>query len=93
MERLSGEIASTKAAAATPGEDMLSDTLMERIRSSKFTPGKSPFQDTPSSSEWAQSPADDNDTAKMDAVRKLMSDRDWKGVYAVSGIFEMEKSR
>ena len=74
MERLSGEIANTKAAAATPGEDMLSDTLMERIRSSKFTPGKSPFQDTPSS-EWLQSPADDNDTTKMDAVRKLVDER------------------
>lgn len=68
----------------------MSDTLMERTpMSSKSSGGvKSPFRDTPSSSEWSGSPMDKE--VRSEKIRKLISAKDWKGVNVLSGIYDME---
>lgn len=84
VERLTTQLLNTKPSPVP--KDAMSDTLMETPLPSKSS--KSPFRDTPSSSDWSGSPMDKE--LRSEKLRKLISAKDWKGVHVLSGIYEME---
>lgn len=87
VERLTTQLLNTKPSPVVQG--MMTDTLIDRSPSSmRNSPAKSPFRDTPSSSEWSQSPMDKE--VRTEKLRKLIAAKDWKGVHVLSGIYEME---
>lgn len=87
VERLTTQLLNTKPSPMV--QDMMTDTLLSQSPSSARTsPAKSPFRDTPSSSEWSQSPVDKE--VRTEKLRKLIAAKDWKGVHVLSGIYEME---
>lgn len=88
VERLTTQLLNTKPSPVV--KDMMADTLMSRTPSSmNASPAKSPFRDTPSSSEWSQSSPMEREV-RAEKLRKLIAAKDWKGVHVLSGIYEME---
>lgn len=90
VERLTTQLLNTKPSPVVVKEMMADTLLMNRTPSSMNTsPVKSPFRDTPSSSEWSQSSPMEKEV-RTEKLRKLIAAKDWKGVHVLSGIYEME---
>jgi hypothetical protein len=88
VETLTTQFLNTKPPAQR--KDAMTDTLMHETPSpsNKSPSARSPFRDTPTSSEWSLSPVDKEERSRK--LRKLIEAQDWKGVNVLSGIYEME---
>lgn len=71
VESLTSDLLNTKQAALP--KDAMYDTLMNPSKSSP--PAKSPFRDTPSSSEWSGSPMEDKN--RREKIRALIDAGDF----------------